>query len=75
VLDSFVTYGDLIRYIIYKPKLIIMIQIDGISYKLLFDEIKVGDEVFNPFSEVIMPVDEDDDLQYVNDNYFKIEKS
>jgi len=52
-----------------------MIQIDGISYKLLFDEIKVGDEVFNPFSEVIMPVDEDDDLQYVNDNYFKIEKS
>ncbi len=35
-------------------------------------KIKVGDLVYNPMSNVVMLIDEEDDLNYVNEAYFKI---
>lgn len=34
--------------------------------------IKIGDLVYNPLSNVVMTIDKEDDLKYVNDNYFKV---
>lgn len=37
------------------------------------DTISVGDFVYNPLSNVVMTIDEEDDLKYANDNYFKVQ--
>lgn len=36
------------------------------------EEIKSGDFVYNPLSNVVIPMDDEDDLEYANDNYFKV---
>ena len=49
------------------------IKIDNEEYHLSLDGyIKFGDTVYNPFSGVIMEVDEEDDIFYVNDNYYLV---
>jgi hypothetical protein len=49
------------------------IKIDNKEYHLSLDGyIKFGDTVYNPLSGVIMEVDEDDDIFYVNDNYYLV---
>lgn len=47
--------------------------LDGINYNLSNDEIFIGDQVYNPLSGCIMGIDEEDDLEYVNETYYKIE--
>ena len=43
-------------------------------YKTLSaDEIFIGDHVYNPIMGSIDLVDEEDDLDYVNETYYKIE--
>jgi hypothetical protein len=43
------------------------------EYHLSLDgNIRFGDTVYNPFSGLIMKVDEDDDIFYVNDNYYLV---
>ena len=46
--------------------------LDGVRYNLSTDEIFIGDNVYNPLSGCIMGIDEEDDLDYVNDHYYKI---
>jgi hypothetical protein len=49
------------------------IKIDNKEYQLSLDgKIRFGDTVYNPLSGVIMKVDEDDDIFYVNDNYYLV---
>jgi len=48
------------------------ITIDNINYILSFDEIKIGDKIYNPLSGVIMKIDEEDDINYVNDTYYLV---
>ena len=50
------------------------VKLDGVIYKLTYDEIFIGDDVYNPLSGCIMVVDEEDDLEYVNDYYYKIKE-
>jgi hypothetical protein len=42
------------------------------KYQISFDEINIGDQVYNPLSDVLIHIDEDDNIEYVNNNYFKI---
>lgn len=37
-------------------------------------EIKVGDLTYNPIADVVIIIDEDDDLDYVNNTYHFVEK-
>ena len=46
--------------------------LDGVRYNLSTDEIFIGDDVYNPLSGCIMGIDEEDDLEYVNETYYKI---
>lgn len=46
--------------------------LDGVRYNLSTDEIFIGDNVYNPLSGCIMGIDEEDDLDYVNETYYKI---
>ena len=49
------------------------IKIDNKEYHLSLDGyIKFGDTVYNPLSGAIMEVDEEDDIFYVNDNYYLV---
>lgn len=51
------------------------VDIDGDKYVSpdnQFEQIKVGDFAYNPNAEVVIPIGEDDDLTYVNDNYYKV---
>lgn len=42
-------------------------------FKINYGKIKCGDYAYNPFSNCIMLIDTDDDLPYVNDNYYKVQ--
>lgn len=42
------------------------------TFKLSKKTIKSGDLVFNPISNVILLIDDEDDIKYVNDNYWLI---
>ena len=42
-------------------------------FKINRRNIKVGDYVYNPFSDCILYVDEEDDIHYVNGSYCKIQ--
>ena len=48
------------------------ITIDNKKYQLNLAPIKLGDKVYNPLSNVIMVIDEEDDILYVNENYYLI---
>ncbi len=48
------------------------VTVEGITYQLSDKHIKVGDSVYNPLSDVIMTVDSEDDIHYVNDNYYSL---
>lgn len=48
------------------------VTINGVRYTLSADEIFIGDNVYNPIMGSIDLVDEEDDLYYVNENYYKI---
>jgi hypothetical protein len=49
------------------------VTLDGVRYNLSTEEIFIGDDVYNPLSGCIMGIDEEDDLDYVNETYYKIE--
>ena len=42
-------------------------------FKINYRNIKVGDYAYNPFSDCIMYIDEEDDIHYVNDHYYKLQ--
>lgn len=46
----------------------------GNKYKISMDDSNPGDLVYNPLSNVIMYVDEEDDFDYVNTLYYKLVK-
>jgi hypothetical protein len=48
------------------------VWLNGVRYTLSNDEIFIGDDVYNPLSGCIMGIDEEDDLDYVNETYYKI---
>tara|TARA_Y100000389_G_scaffold86606_1_gene83286 strand:- start:2195 stop:2371 length:177 start_codon:yes stop_codon:yes gene_type:complete len=49
------------------------IKIDNKEYQLSLEgNIRFGDTVYNPLSDVIMIIDEEDDISYVNDNYYLV---
>lgn len=48
------------------------VTLDGVRYNLSNDEIFIGDQVYNPLSGCVMGIDEEDDLEYVNETYYKI---
>lgn len=50
------------------------VTLDGIRYNLSNDEIFIGDDVYNPLSGCVMGIDEEDDLEYVNETYYKIKE-
>jgi len=51
---------------------VIGVYFRGIKYKVSLDNLKPGDLVYNPLSNVLMYVNEDDDFDYVNTHYFKL---
>ena len=47
---------------------------ENVMYKIMpYDEIKLGDYVYNNDVDVFT-VDEEDDLDLLNDHYYKVEK-
>jgi hypothetical protein len=42
-------------------------------FKINYGKIKCGDYAYNPFSDCVMLIDTEDDLPYVNDNYYKVQ--
>ena len=54
------------------------VNINGIiSHKLLpkknYRDLKIGDYAYNPFSDCIHYVDEEDDIHYVSGSYYKVQ--
>ena len=42
-------------------------------FKINYGKIKCGDYAYNPFSDCVMLIDTEDDLPYVNENYYKVQ--
>jgi hypothetical protein len=42
-------------------------------FKINYGKIKFGDYAYNPFSDCVMLIDTEDDLPYVNENYYKVQ--
>lgn len=55
----------------YKGLLHVLFQKN--IFKINYRNIKVGDYAYNPFSDCIMYIDEEDDIHYVNDCYYKVQ--
>lgn len=48
------------------------VRVQGAKYKISLDNLDYGDLIYNPLSDVVMYVDTDEDLEYANDNYYKL---
>lgn len=42
-------------------------------FKINYRDLKIGDYAYNPFSDCIHYVDEEDDIHYVSGSYYKVQ--
>ena len=42
-------------------------------FKINYRDLKIGDYAYNPFSDCIMYIDEEDDIHYVSGSYYKVQ--
>ena len=61
------------QWIVSGHEGLINIFLEKNMFKINNGKIKIGDYAYNPHSSSITLIDEDDDLIYVNENYYKVQ--
>lgn len=62
-----------LKWVVSDRKGLLRVILEKEMFKLGKGKIKIGDYAYNPHSSSITLIDEDDDLIYANDNYYKVQ--
>ena len=61
------------KWVVSDHKGLLKVISEKNMFKINRRNIKVGDYAYNPFSDCIMYIDEEDDIYYVNGSYSKVQ--
>ena len=61
------------QWIVSGHEGVVNIFLEKNIFKISNGKIKIGDYAYNPISDCVMLIDTEDDLPYVNDNYYKVQ--
>ena len=62
-----------LKWVVSDRKGLLRVILEKEMFKLGKGKIKIGDYAYNPISSYVTLIEEDADLIYVNDNYYKIQ--
>jgi hypothetical protein len=61
------------KWVVSDHKGLLRVIFENNMFKLSRKELKIGDYAYNPFSDCIIYIDEEDDICYVNGSYSKVQ--
>jgi len=61
------------KWVVSDSKGLLRVILEKEMFKLGKGKIKIGDYAYNPVSDCITLIDEDDDLIYANETYYKVQ--
>ena len=61
------------KWVVSDRKGLLRVILEKEMFKLGKGKIKIGDYAYNAISSSVTLIDEDDDLIYANDNYYKVQ--
>lgn len=62
-----------LKWVVSDRKGLLRVILEKEMFKLGKGKIKIGDYAYNAISSSVTLIDEDDDLIYANDNYYKVQ--
>lgn len=62
-----------LKWVVSDRKGLLRVILEKEMFKLGNGKIKIGDYAYNAISSSVTLIDEDDDLIYVNENYYKVQ--
>ena len=62
-----------LKWVVSDRKGLLRVILEKEMFKLGKGKIKIGDYAYNAISSSVTLIDEDDDLIYVNENYYKVQ--
>ena len=62
-----------LKWVVSDRKGLLRVILEKEMFKLGTGKIKIGDYAYNAISSSVTLIDEDDDLIYANDNYYKVQ--
>jgi len=62
-----------LKWVVSDRKGLLRVILEKELFKLSEGKIKIGDYAYNPISSSVTLIDEDDDLTYVNETYYKVQ--